>query len=456
MDYTKKIVKQSRDWYNDGLKKAQIRDMSGAVVSLRKSLQFDKGNIEARNLLGLVYYGRGEVAEALVEWILSKNLKSKDNPANRYLRKLQEAPKVLEAVDQAVKRYNQSLVYCEQQNLDLAIIQLKKAVAEHPSFLKAYQLLALLYMYTEQDGKAKQMLKEAKKLDTTNEITLRYIHELNKEHIKQNKKDGKKEHTKEHTKQNAVEYNLGNETIIQPVHSAVKEIATKTAILYIIIGVLIGAAVVWFLAAPASKATLNEKHNKELLKYSERINTQEAQISALSRTLDQYRAADDTTQTQTTESTIESYEALMEANTYYESDYYDSGEVLEALFKVSREALGTEGQMTYDTLLEAVSYEGCEQKYESGVEAVEVGNYEAAIQALEIVVWQDESYAEGDALLQLGFAHLRAGDTNKATTELAKVKELFPNSEIEEQANTYLQEIAGMDETSADTADTTE
>ena len=33
MDYTKKIMYQSNSWYNDGLRKAQVRDMSGAIVS---------------------------------------------------------------------------------------------------------------------------------------------------------------------------------------------------------------------------------------------------------------------------------------------------------------------------------------------------------------------------------------------------------------------------------------
>ena len=52
MEYTKKIVYQSNYWYNDGLRKAKIRDMSGAIMSLRKSLQFNRENIAARNLLG--------------------------------------------------------------------------------------------------------------------------------------------------------------------------------------------------------------------------------------------------------------------------------------------------------------------------------------------------------------------------------------------------------------------
>ena len=66
MDYTKKIMYQSNSWYNDGLRKAQVRDMSGAIVSLQQSLQYNRENIAARNLLGLVYYGIGEVSEALV------------------------------------------------------------------------------------------------------------------------------------------------------------------------------------------------------------------------------------------------------------------------------------------------------------------------------------------------------------------------------------------------------
>ena len=85
MDYTKKIIRQSNAWYNDGLEKARIRDMSGAIQSLRRSLQYNRDNIMARNLLGLVYYGRGEVVEALTEWIISKNLRPRDNMANGYI-----------------------------------------------------------------------------------------------------------------------------------------------------------------------------------------------------------------------------------------------------------------------------------------------------------------------------------------------------------------------------------
>ena len=58
MDYTTKLAYQSNYWYNDGLNKANIRDLTGAITSLKKSLQYNRDNIASRNLLGLVYYGR--------------------------------------------------------------------------------------------------------------------------------------------------------------------------------------------------------------------------------------------------------------------------------------------------------------------------------------------------------------------------------------------------------------
>ena len=57
----------SNAYYNDALEKAAVRDLSGAIESLRTSLRFYKMNIDARNLLGLVYFETGEVVEALTD-----------------------------------------------------------------------------------------------------------------------------------------------------------------------------------------------------------------------------------------------------------------------------------------------------------------------------------------------------------------------------------------------------
>ena len=66
----KKIVMASNEYYNDALAKASVRDLSGAIESLKTSLKFNKLNIDARNLLGLIYFEMGEVVEALTEWVI--------------------------------------------------------------------------------------------------------------------------------------------------------------------------------------------------------------------------------------------------------------------------------------------------------------------------------------------------------------------------------------------------
>ena len=88
----KKIMYAANRFYNDALEKAKVRDLSGAVASLRQCLKLNKYHTEARNLLGLVYFERGEVVAALSEWVMSKNIRSEKNIANDYIDMIQNNP----------------------------------------------------------------------------------------------------------------------------------------------------------------------------------------------------------------------------------------------------------------------------------------------------------------------------------------------------------------------------
>ena len=322
MEYTTKLMYQSNYWYNDGLKKANIRDMSGAVTSLRRSLQYNRGNIAARNLLGLVYYGRGDVVEALVEWILSKNFQSEDNVANYYIGKIQEVPGELESINQAVKLFNQSIELAGQNGEDLAIIQLKKAIAAHPSYVKAHQLLALLYIQTEQFSAARKELRTAHKLDTTDETTLRYMHEITQ--IRKSRPSRARDRGKggEARQEQTVTYNIGNETIIQPASSVFKENSGLHTFLNIAVGVLVGAAVMWFLIMPAVSVGRQKKLNERVISFSDRIATQEAQISALKTELEEYRANSEESEDlkEKSASTQESYEIVLDVARHFSAE----------------------------------------------------------------------------------------------------------------------------------------
>ena len=119
----KLIMAMSNHYYNDGLSKANVRDLSGAAVSLRQALKYNKKNREARNLLGLVYFEMGEAVLALSEWIISKNLDPVNNIADEYIGILHSSPAKLDNLDQTLKKYNQALQFCYQDSKDLAIIQ---------------------------------------------------------------------------------------------------------------------------------------------------------------------------------------------------------------------------------------------------------------------------------------------------------------------------------------------
>ena len=152
----KKAVSLSNLYYNQGLEKAQIRDLSGAITCLKRSLKMNKCNIQARNLLGLVYFETGEVVAALSDWVISKNIMPNGNIASDYINSLQSNANRLDTINTSIKKYNQCLGYCRAGDMDMAKMQLKKVLASNPKLIKGYHLLSLIYIKEEAYEKARK------------------------------------------------------------------------------------------------------------------------------------------------------------------------------------------------------------------------------------------------------------------------------------------------------------
>ena len=272
----KKIMAASNLYYNEGLDKASVRDLSGAIVSLRQSLKFNKNNVEARNLLGLVYFEMGEVVSALGEWVISKNLRPAKNIADDYINMVQSNATKLDTINQTIKKYNQSLIYCQQDSKDLAVIQLKKVLSLNPKFVRAHQLLALLYIDMEEWERAQKELRKCCQIDANNTSTLRYMKEVERmllpdENVKTSK--FKKIPT------DTVHYQRDNETIIQPF--GYKEPKGKSSLINIGIGLVIGIAVACFLILPARISSAKAEINEELKTVAEQSDNKSATIADL-------------------------------------------------------------------------------------------------------------------------------------------------------------------------------
>ena len=95
-----------------------------------------------------------------------------------YINAVQENPTKLDGLNQAIKRYNNALVFAKQGSDDLATIQLKRVNTLNPHFIRAYHLLALLYMKNQDKERAKKCLLRAAKIDVSNTTTLKYLREL--------------------------------------------------------------------------------------------------------------------------------------------------------------------------------------------------------------------------------------------------------------------------------------
>ncbi len=291
----------SNAYYNVGLEKAKERDLTGAVQVLKKSLRFHKYQTDARNLLGLVYHEMGEVGAALAQWIISLNLQEENNLAEGYLKALQNASGYLDMADQAAKKYNQSLHYARNDNEDLAVLLLMRMVEEMPNYVKAQQLLALLYMHHEDYTKAGRCLFQAMKVDRFSPLTQRYM-TVAKAHT------GKAEVEKRKLKNAFSHRQMQDDDIILP--PSYKENTGLQSVLNILAGLVMGVVVVFFLVTPTIRDSIISKYKEEIRQGLELVNQKSLQIDELNRKLE------------------EASEAQQEAESSLEAMVNDSGSVI--------------------------------------------------------------------------------------------------------------------------------
>lgn len=442
----KKIMYMSNRFYNDGLDKASVRDLSGAIVSLRQSLKFNKNNIEARNLLGLVYFEMGEVVAALSEWVISKNLRPKKNIADDYIDMIQTNQSRLDAINQTIKKYNQALLYCYQDSQDLAVIQLKKVLSYNPKYVRAHQLLALLYINIEEWEKAKRELLKCCQIDTNNTTTLRYLKEV--EHMLLPEDAAKNMPKKKVSSDEVIRYQSGNETIIQPVN--IKEKKGVSSLLNLGIGVVIGIAIACFLILPARIQSAKADINDELRAVSEQSDVKTATIDELqqkvqSMTDENQRLSEELSALQGTDGALQATDGLMLAVSAYLENQEDIETIagyMEAL-EIEEGAQQEKRTASFETLekdfLALIGERLAVYYYDLGNASYRAENYEEAIPNLERAYRYNET--NGDALFYLGNSYRLLGEKDKAKEIYAQVIDNFPGTERANRSETYLAEI---------------
>ena len=450
----KLVVSASNIYYNDGLEKAKVRDLSGAVASLRQCLKLNKNHVDARNLLGLIYFEMGESILALNEWVISKNLRSKKNLAGEYLKLIQNNPGKLDALNSTIKKYNQALNYCYQNSLDIAVIQLKKVLGMNPRYVQAHNLLALLYIQSEEWGKAQKELERVLKIDTNNTRALRYLQEVDavyKDGDNANKQSSKlKSKTNSHLSQiiseESYQYQSGNETIIQPLNYSEKK--NVQSVWNLAIGILVGFAVAWFLVLPAKIQTEKSTINDELRLVSEQLDVKTATINELESKVKTLEEETSDLQGQLegfvgSGGTLEDVNNLLCAARIYIETPNEVVKIGEYLEKINPDSITEESSESftslYSMLLRQVGEGIGEKYYQDGMKKYQDGDFEAAIEALTRAVAYDGN--NKDAYFNLGNSYRKLERTGEAIEVYQKVIELFPSTSMANRAQSYINEL---------------
>ena len=432
----REIVLKSNDFYNSGLEYARDRNLSKAIEHLKLSLKLYKGNINAHNLLGLVYFETGEYTLGFAHWIISKNIQPDNNLANMFLDQIQEDKAYVDSLNANIKKYNKAISYVEQKSYDLADIQLKKILNDNTAHMvKAYQLSALLRIRKKKYAAARKILERVQMIDAGNPTTIAYLTAVNNQ-IQDEEKDLTTGELKVKRQQEVSEEDsrspLSGDDVIIPKPSYKDYNPTTLAILQILIGFLVGAALIFFVVVPAKTNSVRNEFSLQISGLEEQVaqlSQENAELSAQAAqnyqaAADAQAAADSVTATanQAKESSAKDEELLLQAY-----DYYQKGENLNcgnALLEIAYpENFTGANKMIYDTISytkDAIP----DYWYADAMNQFDAGNYTSALETFTKVY--EAANTTGESLYYMGLCHYNLDQTEQATSRFQEYLNSFP------------------------------
>lgn len=438
----KRIVRLSNTYYNAGLTKAMNRDLSGAADTLIRSVKLNKRNIDARNLLGLVYFEMGETVQAFAEWVMSTNIQPDNNPAAKYLVTIQQEKSKIDELNRTIKKFNVALNYAKHDTDDMAIIQLKKVLNQNPNMIKASQLLCLLYIKQGQYERARRTIRKSLKIDKCNPLSIRYLREIN-EYVEAEKKNDPEKGVERRRNLRGVlvdrEYLSGNDVII-PRNNFKEAFTGAQGILHIIIGLLIGAALVYFIVTPARLSKITDEKNEQAVEFKREMAIKDSTYDSLESDYNALKEEYDvlTDQKGTADAhqkTVNSnYKHLLAAVKYYLDDNTDKS--IEQLNKINTEdGMDMDNfKSVYDKLTGQLSSKMAKASYDAGFSAYENQDYETAIAQFKKCLEVDKD--NDDALYYMAWAYKNSGDSKNAKKTFQKIVDDYPDSEHADVART--------------------
>ncbi len=437
----KKILRISNSCYNRGLEFAKVRNLSSAIFWLQRSLKWNKNNILARNLLGLIYYEIGDAADALEEWTISASLQSEDNVALHYLGLIAARQARVDNITKVIHKYNLALAYVHEDSEDLGILQAKQIINRNAHHVKAHLLLALLYMRKQSYAKAERVLRRVLRIDTGNVTALRYLSEL-QEVAKQKKLRAQKKKQELILPQSGEDETPYQDDVLIPTYR--ETTGSWRVVFLMVMGVLIGIVSTFFLIFPARERRLKEEANEAQKEYFASLNQLREEIERLEGGADDWEQekaallAQIEAYVQAGEEQKEEMEKFDLLLTVYGYKFAgDDFHAMEALKQIDPQGeLSEQFLSSYQALVAEYSTEGVNRLCSASVTLCALGQFETARDQLLMVLEWNGNYPE--AIYHLGYCYWNLADRQTAITYFNRMVAEYPGHGLTAEAQKLL------------------
>lgn len=428
--------------YNRGLEKATKSQYTAATVVLKQSIQFNKNNFVARNLLGLIYYEIGEIGDALSQWIISANLAKENNHATGYLQKIQANADELYVKNDAVQLYNRGLACMHNRDTSGAIEALTQAKNLNPKFITAMNLLTFVHLIEGNKDEALTIISQVLKIDKHNHKASGYYSAL----------------TGKPPRPPAETIRVGTKpmhmTVPPPVQTVEQEskkysLINLAHIASFAIGALVTFAALFFFVLPGIVSN-QERENTALQNERNRLTEQlQAEREAHDLAMDELMLENQTMTAQLEIIDLEHRTMVQASHIENVRRLVASAELIEAaeiLYNLDTSLVFGDDIADVQQLMEVAFAGASLDLYHIGLNHYNQGNFEIAIgffeRSLRFAEFSDESgFFVDDATYFLGRIAQHQGNYHWAQTLFRQVIEHHPSSNLLNQATQRLAQV---------------
>lgn len=160
-------IKTSNELYNESIDYINKNNITYAIKSLEKSIEYNNENIEALNLLGTCKYLFCEFNEAYKYFKKSNDIEPENIYSLKYINYIKS-----DEFNQMIHNYNQGIICLHKEKLNEAEQIFKNILDIDYNLIEPKIIISLINLYRENIDDAKQYIEEVLTIDTNNEQAL--------------------------------------------------------------------------------------------------------------------------------------------------------------------------------------------------------------------------------------------------------------------------------------------